>query len=110
MNALSKNYEPIVVYVNPEIVKYLESPESDKAIVKKLQYDIDYYLKFRTLSILSPLAGKNKGFLRSPLSLGSNGKTHYLWLLAGTNARGRKAGLKEHEVVFEEVRHHDLND
>lgn len=110
MNALSKNYEPIVVYVNPEIVKYLESPESDKAIVKRLQYDIDYYLKFRTLPILSPLAGKNRGFLRSPLSLGSNGKTHYLWLLAGTNARGRKAGLQEHEVVFEEVRHHDLND
>ena len=52
MNALSKNYEPIVVYVSPEIVKYLESPDSDKAIVKKLQYDIDYYLKFRTLSIL----------------------------------------------------------
>ena len=109
MNALSKNYKPMVVYVNPKIEKYLKSADSDISIVKKVQYNIDQYLKFRKLNILSPLNGHNKGFLRSPLSQGSNGKTHYLWLAIGTNSFGRNKGLKENEVVFEEIRHHDLN-
>ena len=81
MNALSKNYKPIVVYVSPKIEKYLKSPDSDISIVKKVQYNIDQYIKFRKLNILSPLSGHNKGFLRSPLSQGSNGKTHYLCLI-----------------------------
>ena len=39
MNALSKNYKPIVVYVSPKIEKYLKSPDSDISIVKKVQYN-----------------------------------------------------------------------
>ena len=77
MNALSKNYKPMVVYVNPKIEKYLKSPDSDISIVKKVQYNIDQYLKFRKLNILSLLMDKTKDFLKS-ISQGSNGKTQCL--------------------------------
>ena len=109
MNALSKNFKPIVIYIHPKIVKYLESSDSDISVVKKIQFDIDQFLKFGTLSILSPQSGVNRGLFKTPLSQGSHGKRFYLWVALGTNFLGRKIGLKENEVVFEEIRHHDLN-
>jgi len=111
MNALNKSYKDMTIFVHPEVERYLKGgKDSDINIKKKLEYCVDQFLNYGTLQNLYPLEGAGKGWFRTPLSRGSNGKTHYLWLSIGTNSFGKKKiGLNDNEIYFREVRHHDLN-